>query len=151
MVTQRDYENVDILELRSRKVTRNVCRALWPVNHEQVKRDLEKEQKKLTKHFTEKYNFDFESGHPIDGKWEWERAETSHPQSRHRRPTTLGKREGEQSSAADEHQRKKVKRNEKSQGREPVKSPSKLKRSRSERENPTKRKQGRDKGTSQSR
>ena len=151
MVTQKESENVDILELRSRKVNRNTCRALWPVNHEQVKRDLEKEHKKMTKHYTEKYNFDFESGRPIDGKWKWEREDSSHSESRQKRPSTLAKRQGGKSAVDSEDYRKKAKRSEKYACKESFKSPSKLKKSRIERENPTKRKPGKVKGTGHSR
>jgi len=50
---------------------RNVKRMLWPVDHEVIRRDLKKEQVKLKKQFTEKYNFDFDSDRPLQGKYNW--------------------------------------------------------------------------------
>lgn len=130
MVTQKDYENCDILELRSRKVNRNVCRALWPVNHEQVKKDLEKEEKKITKHFTEKYNYDFEADHPIDGKYEWVRPETSNLQGRQKRPNCPATRQGGRSTVDQDGGIKKARKPEKRRAKEPIKKPSKAKKSR---------------------
>jgi len=50
---------------------RSVKRMLWPVDHEQTKRDLRSENQKLQKEITEKYNFDFTSGKPMHGKYDW--------------------------------------------------------------------------------
>eukprot|EP00112_Aurelia_sp_Birch-Aquarium-sp1_P014035 Seg30.3 transcript_id=Seg30.3/GoldUCD/mRNA.D3Y31 product="Cyclin-dependent kinase inhibitor 1B" protein_id=Seg30.3/GoldUCD/D3Y31 len=71
MVTTKGCENQDILELRSRSVTRNVCRSLWNVDHDQVQKDLETERKSLNKQMSQKYNYDFEADKPLNGKWEW--------------------------------------------------------------------------------
>lgn len=126
MVTQKDDVSEDILELRSRKVNRNVCRALWPVNHEQVKKDLEKEQRKDTKHFTEKYNYDFEADQPLDGKFQWERPSL---QSKPRRPNCGTKRQGGRSSM-ERDDVKKARKSEKKRVKEPTKKTSKGKKNR---------------------
>ena len=149
MVTEKDYENVDILELRSRKVNRNVCRALWKVDHAQVKRDLEKEQKRMTKGYTEKYNFDFEAGHPIDGRYKWKRGDASTSQDRPRRPSYSRKRQGE-GKPIDEREQKEAKRSEKSMAKETSTRPGKLKKDREERKHPSKRKLRRIKGANHS-
>ena len=147
MVTQKEYEDVDILELRSRKVNRHVCRALWPVNHEQVKKDLEKEQKKMSKHFTQKYNFDFEGGKPIAGKYEWEKTDTFHQNRRQGRPSTLAKRQSGKPTVDNTEEQKKARKSEECTGKETIKSSSGIKKSRTEREISGKRKPRRVRGT----
>lgn len=54
--------------------SRSVCRQLFgPVNHEQLRADLLREKKKLCDENTQKWNFDFENGVPLVGKYVWER------------------------------------------------------------------------------
>ena len=60
-------EKENVYNLRNRSVQR----MLWPVDHEQVRRDLKREQQKTRKELTEKYNFDFESEKPLCGKYDW--------------------------------------------------------------------------------
>ena len=57
----------DVLHLRSRSVKR----MLWPVDHEQIKNELRREQQAADKEFTERYNFDFKTGQPLHGKYKW--------------------------------------------------------------------------------
>lgn len=52
----------------------SVCRQLFgPVNHEQMREDLLREKRKLTEENTARWNFDFENGIPLVGKYVWER------------------------------------------------------------------------------
>ena len=60
-------EKDNVYNLRNRSVKR----MLWPVDHDQIRRDLKKEQQKTRKELTEKYNFDFESEKPLHGKYDW--------------------------------------------------------------------------------
>lgn len=54
--------------------SRSVCRQLFgPVNHEQVKADLLRERRKLCDENTQTWNFDFENGIPLVGRYVWER------------------------------------------------------------------------------
>ena len=107
MVTTKGCENQDILELRSRSVTRNVCRSLWNVDHDQVQKDLETERKRLSKQMSQKYNYDFETDKPLKGKWEWakdsdkpERPLTSTSRQRPNQPATK-RRRGRQAPIED--------------------------------------------------
>lgn len=60
-------EKENVYNLRNR----NVKRMLWPVDHDQLKRDLRKEQERIGKELTQKYNFDFSSSQPLRGKYDW--------------------------------------------------------------------------------
>lgn len=51
---------------------RNVQRMLWPVDHEQIRIDLNNEQLKMKKEMITKYNFDFDSEQPLGGRYQWE-------------------------------------------------------------------------------
>ena len=105
MVTIEENENQDILELRSRKVNKNVCRALWQVNHEQIQRDLDNEQSSMTEHYTSKYNFNFQEGFPLRGNYKWKKVGSSRVAQLQTRPT--GRHEGKkQGRATVEHKRK---------------------------------------------
>ena len=54
--------------------SRSVCRQLFgPVNHEEVKAVLLREKKKLCDENTQTWNFDFENGIPLVGRYVWER------------------------------------------------------------------------------
>lgn len=54
--------------------SRSVCRQLFgPVNHEQMTEDLLREKKKLYEENTQRWNFDFENGIPLPGRYLWER------------------------------------------------------------------------------
>lgn len=54
--------------------SRSVCRQLFgPVNHEQLRADLLRERKKMCDENTETWNFDFENGVPLVGRYVWER------------------------------------------------------------------------------
>lgn len=54
--------------------SRSVCRQLFgPVNHEQMRADLLREKRKLCDENTRAWNFDFENGIPLVGRYVWER------------------------------------------------------------------------------
>lgn len=54
--------------------SRSVCRQLFgPVNHEDIRADLLREKKKLCDENTRTWNFDFENGIPLAGRYVWER------------------------------------------------------------------------------
>ena len=64
LAVQSDYN------LRNRRIKRR----LWPIHpkdREVTRKDIQKEYKKTQKEFTEKYNFDFESSKPLEGKYKW--------------------------------------------------------------------------------
>ena len=67
---------VDFLRLRTRNVPRQTCRSLWTVDHDAVRRDLEREQENLNQEMKDicarKYNFDLEAGVPLKGKYDWQ-------------------------------------------------------------------------------
>lgn len=88
MVTEDRCQSEDMLELRSRKV----CRALWgPVDHEQLKRDMDRELKAQQKHLSQKYNFDFENERPLKGRWSWKKSGGSDGPSPNSTTTTEAK------------------------------------------------------------
>lgn len=60
-------EKENVYNLRNRSVKR----MLWPVDHEQTKVDIKREKQKIQKEMTEKYNFDFSTGKPLQGKYTW--------------------------------------------------------------------------------
>lgn len=98
MVTEDRCQNPNVLQLRSR----SVCRALWgPVDHDQVRKDLEREQKTISKALTRKYNFDFESGKPMKGKWQWETTQERDRSTPKPRPIPSPKRRKVAASAED--------------------------------------------------
>lgn len=54
--------------------SRSVCRQLFgPVNHEQLRADLLRERRKMNDENTQTWNFDFENGVPLVGRYVWER------------------------------------------------------------------------------
>lgn len=54
--------------------SRSVCRQLFgPVNHEQLRADLLRERRKMCDENTQTWNFDFENGVPLVGRYVWER------------------------------------------------------------------------------
>lgn len=54
--------------------SRSVCRQLFgPVNHEQMKADLLREKRKMSEENAQTWNFDFENGVPLVGRYVWER------------------------------------------------------------------------------
>ena len=54
--------------------SRSVCRQLFgPVNHEQMRADLLREKRKMNEENAQKWNFDFENGVPLVGRYVWER------------------------------------------------------------------------------
>ena len=58
--------------------SRSVCRQLFgPVNHEQLKADLQSEKRKLLADNNEKWNFDFENGIPLVGRYRWQKVQFS--------------------------------------------------------------------------
>uniref|UniRef100_A0A7M5V321 Cyclin-dependent kinase inhibitor domain-containing protein n=1 Tax=Clytia hemisphaerica TaxID=252671 RepID=A0A7M5V321_9CNID len=64
MAVKSDYN------LRNRRAKRR----LWPIqpkDQEDTRRDIQKQYKKTQKEFTEKYNFDFETTKPLEGKYKW--------------------------------------------------------------------------------
>lgn len=54
--------------------SRSVCRQLFgPVNHEQMRADLLREKRKMSDENAQTWNFDFENGVPLVGRYVWER------------------------------------------------------------------------------
>ena len=54
--------------------SRSVCRQLFgPNDHEQVRADLLRDKRKLLEEATRTWNFDFENGIPLVGRYVWER------------------------------------------------------------------------------
>lgn len=54
--------------------SRSVCRQLFgPVNHEQMRADLLREKRKMSEEDAQTWNFDFENGVPLVGRYVWER------------------------------------------------------------------------------
>ncbi len=103
MVTEDRCQSQDVLELRSRKV----CRSLWgPVDHDQIAKDLEREQKKITKEMSHKWNYDFEADKPLEGRWAWcEEKKVGRSQKRPKSgPTPQAKRRrAEQQNGTSDH------------------------------------------------
>uniref|UniRef100_A0A1E1X1M9 Putative cyclin-dependent kinase inhibitor n=1 Tax=Amblyomma aureolatum TaxID=187763 RepID=A0A1E1X1M9_9ACAR len=61
------------------KPLRAVKRMLFPVDHEQVRRDLDAEARARSESFTERYNFDLSTETPLPGgryEWNYDRAAT---------------------------------------------------------------------------
>uniref|UniRef100_A0A1E1XQ36 Putative cyclin-dependent kinase inhibitor n=1 Tax=Amblyomma sculptum TaxID=1581419 RepID=A0A1E1XQ36_AMBSC len=61
------------------KPVRAVKRMLFPVDHEQVRRDLDAEIRARTESFSERYNFDLSTETPLPGgryEWNYDRAPT---------------------------------------------------------------------------
>jgi len=54
--------------------SRSVCRQLFgPVNHEQMRADLLRERRMMNEENSQTWNFDFENGVPLVGRYVWER------------------------------------------------------------------------------
>ena len=68
-------ERENVYNLRNRSVKR----MLWPVDHEQTKRDMRNETERVKKEFTEKYNFDFSTEKPLLGKYNWKSVRSESP------------------------------------------------------------------------
>uniref|UniRef100_A0A672GRC2 Cyclin-dependent kinase inhibitor domain-containing protein n=1 Tax=Salarias fasciatus TaxID=181472 RepID=A0A672GRC2_SALFA len=51
----------------------SVCRNLFgPVDHEQLRRDLKLKLREITERDSRRWNFNFESGTPLPGSFQWE-------------------------------------------------------------------------------
>ncbi|KAK8775645.1 hypothetical protein V5799_031021 [Amblyomma americanum] len=62
------------------KPVRAVKRMLFPVDHEQVRRDLDAEMRARSQSFSERYNFDLSTETPLPGgryEWNYDRAATA--------------------------------------------------------------------------
>ena len=68
-------EKESVYNLRNR----DVKRMLWPVDHEQTKQDLRKEQLKIKKELTARYNFDFDTEKALHGKYTWVSVDSESP------------------------------------------------------------------------
>ncbi|TSK13484.1 Cyclin-dependent kinase inhibitor 1B [Bagarius yarrelli] len=54
---------------------RNACRNLFgPVNHEELNRDLNAKLSEISERNQQRWNFNFASGTPLQGDYEWEKA-----------------------------------------------------------------------------
>lgn len=54
--------------------SRNVCRNLFgPVDHEELRKDIEKHKREHAEAEKREYNFDFENEKPLEGRYLWEK------------------------------------------------------------------------------
>ena len=59
--------------IRDIQPSSNVCRMLFgPVDHEELRQDIEKDRRKMVEDQKIEYNFDFEKDKPLDGRYLWE-------------------------------------------------------------------------------
>lgn len=51
----------------------SVCRTLFgPVDHEQLRRDLQQRLRDIMEEDSRRWNFNFQAGAPLDGRFQWE-------------------------------------------------------------------------------
>ncbi|XP_048191100.1 cyclin-dependent kinase inhibitor 1B [Perognathus longimembris pacificus] len=66
----------------------SACRNLFgPVDHEELRRDLERHRRELEEAGRRRWNFDFQNHRPLDGRFEWQAVERGGlPEFYHRPP-----------------------------------------------------------------
>uniref|UniRef100_H2L6D0 Cyclin-dependent kinase inhibitor 1C n=1 Tax=Oryzias latipes TaxID=8090 RepID=H2L6D0_ORYLA len=55
------------------RTKKSACRSLFgPVDHEQLRQDLQQELREMTERDSQRWNFDFQAGTPLPGGFQWE-------------------------------------------------------------------------------
>lgn len=61
------------IDRRMERTKKSACRSLFgPVDHEQLRRDLQQELREMTERDSQRWNFDFQAGTPLPGGFQWE-------------------------------------------------------------------------------